>query len=36
MDMKGQVEREGEVYGQRDMEIYNTICKIDSQWKCAV
>ena len=25
-----------EMYGENNMEIYNTICKIDSQWKFAV
>ena len=27
---------EGEMYGESNMEIYNTICKIDSQWEFAV
>ena len=27
---------EGEMYGERNMETYNTICKIDSQWEFAV
>ena len=27
---------EGEMYGDRNMETYITICKIDSQWKFAV
>ena len=27
---------EGEMYGENKMEIYNTICKIDSQWEFAV
>ena len=27
---------EGEMYGKSNMEIYITICKIDSQWKFAV
>ena len=29
-------EAEGEMYGESNMEIYNTICKIDSQWEFAV
>ena len=29
---RGGEECEGEVYGENKMEIYNTICKIDSQW----
>ena len=29
-------EGEGEVYGESNMEVYNTICKIDSQWEFAV
>ena len=35
-DMVGGEEREGEMYGKSNMEIYNTICKIDSQWVFAV
>ena len=27
---------EGEMYGKSNMEIYITICKIDSQWESAV
>ena len=27
---------EGEMYGERNMETYITICKIDSQWELAV
>jgi len=27
---------EGEMYGESNMEIYITICKIDSQWEFAV
>ena len=34
--MVGGEEREGEMYGKSNMEIYNTICKIDSQWVFAV
>ena len=29
-------EGEGEMYGESNMEKYNTICKIDSQWEFAV
>ena len=36
MDMRGGDEGEGEMYGESNMEIYNTICKIDSQWAFAV
>ena len=35
-DPGGGMEGEGEMYGERNMEIYNTICKIDSQWDFAV
>jgi len=28
--------REGEMYGESNMETYITICKIDSQWEFAV
>ena len=31
MDMGGGEKGEGEMYGESNMEIYNTICKIDSQ-----
>ena len=27
---------EGEMYGESNMETYITICKIDSQWECAI
>ena len=27
---------EGEMYEESNIEIYNTICKIDSQWELAV
>ena len=27
---------QGEIYGERDIEIYNTICKIDNQWEFSV
>ena len=36
MDTRGGEEGEGEMYGESNMGIYNTICKIDSQWKFAV
>ena len=29
-------EGEGELYGESNMDIYNTICKIDSQWEFSV
>ena len=35
-DTGGGEEGEGEMYGQSNMEIYITICKIDSQWEFAV
>ena len=34
--MHGEKGGEGEMYGDRNMETYITICKIDSQWKFAV
>ena len=36
MDMVGGEEREGRRYEESNMEIYNDICKIDSQWECPV
>ena len=30
MDTVGGEEGEGEIYGESNIEIYNTICKIDS------
>ena len=36
MDMQGGEEREGELSGESDVEIYNTICKTDRQWEFAV
>ena len=36
MDSGGGEEGEGEMYGDNNMETYNTICKIDSQWAFAV
>ena len=35
MDM-GERGGEGEMYGKSNMEIYITICKIDSQWEFAL
>ena len=32
----GGEEGEGEMYGESNMEIYNTIYKIDRQWEFAV
>ena len=29
-------EKRGEMYGKSNMEVYITICKIDSQWEFAV
>ena len=34
--MVGEEEGEGEMYGESNMEIYNSICKIDSQWEFAI
>ena len=36
MDMRGGEEGEGEMSGESNMEIYNTICKTDRQWEFAV
>ena len=36
MDTVGGEEREGEIYGESNIEIYNAIYKIDSQWELAV
>ena len=36
MDTGGGEEREGEMYGENNMEIHNTICKTDSQWEFVV
>ena len=33
---EGGEEREGEMYGESNMETCNTICQIDSQWEFAV
>ena len=35
MDSGGGEEGEGEMYGDNNMETYNTICKIESQWEFA-
>ena len=32
----GGEEGEGEIYGESNMEIYNAICKVDSQWEFPV
>ena len=36
MDKVEGEEGKGEIYGESNTEIYNTICKIDSQWEFAV
>ena len=36
MGTGGGEEEEGEMYGERNMEIYNTICKTDSQQEFSV
>ena len=36
MGTGGWQEEEGEMYGESNMEIYNTARKIDSQWEFAV
>ena len=36
MDRGGGEEGEGKTYGESNMEMYNTMCKIDSQWEFAV
>ena len=36
MDKGAGEEGEGEMYGESNMEIYNTICKTDSRWESAV
>ena len=36
MDTQGGKEGEGEMYGKSNMETYNAICKIDSQWEFVV
>ena len=32
MDMGRREEGEGEMYGESNVEVYSTICEIDSQW----
>ena len=36
MDVGEGEEGEDEMYGESNMETFNTICKIDSQWEFAV
>ena len=36
MNTGGVEEGVGEMYGGNNMEIYSTLCKIDSQWKFGV
>ena len=36
MDTGGWEEGEGVIYGESNMETYNIICKIYSQWEFAV
>ena len=36
MDVEGGYKGEGEMFGERNIEIYNIICKTDSQWEFAV
>jgi len=36
MDIGEGEEGEGEIYGESNIEIYNTMCKTDSQWEFAV
>ena len=36
MDTGGGEEGESEIHGESNMEIYNTISKLDSQWEFAV
>ena len=36
MDKEGGEEGEGEKYGESNMEIYITICEIESQWEFAI
>ena len=36
MDMGGWEEGEGEVFGESNVDVYNTTCKIDSQWEFAI
>ena len=34
--MEGEEEKEVETHGDSNVEIYNTICKTDNQWKFAI
>ena len=36
MNTGGGEEGESKMYGESNMEMYNTMCKIDSQWDFAV
>ena len=36
MDMRGGKKGGGEMYGESQVETYISICKIDSQWECAM
>ena len=36
MDKVGGEEREGEMYEESNIEIYNTMCETDKQWEFAV
>jgi len=36
MDKVGGEEGEGEMYGESNIEIYNTMCKTDSPWGFSV
>ena len=36
MDKVGEEKGEGEIYDESNIEIYNTMCKTDSQWGFAV
>ena len=36
MSTVGGEEGEGKMYGESNIEIYNTMCKIDSRWEFAV
>ena len=36
MDKVGGEDGEGEMYGESNIEIYNTTCKTDSQWEFSI
>ena len=36
MDKVGGEEGEGEMYGESNIEIYNTMCETDSQWEFTI